>query len=213
MKTIELAIEEDRDIFGGRFTSDGLLNSPDGSGIGDQWFDFRFPGDNRDGFWEATIETASLNFWDQVILLAIERAESQLSPAELEKERSYISVPVPDNPDWVTRVKEFPDIQYPQFGGLTFSEYKDQLKQEILINEPPQIFESFSIADEFLYITVDAPAISYALIDQVIDRFFALGQTEWQSDTPVPRDRLPLESKSQKAMFMGQAMRKDWGLG
>ena len=36
---------------------------------------------------------------------------------------------------------------YHRLGGLTFDEYRSKVEREIVLTEPPEIFESFKVAD------------------------------------------------------------------
>ena len=47
---------------------------------------------------------------------------------------------------------------------------------------------------------VDADYIDKDVVERVIDRFFAVGEADWRSDTPVPRERLPVETEMEFLM-------------
>lgn len=62
------------------------------------------------------------------------------------------------------------------------------------------IHESFKLDRSYVYgiglkIVLDADAINQASIEAAIDRFIELGETDWVSPEPVPRDRLPVVSE------------------
>ena len=42
---------------------------------------------------------------------------------------------------------------------------------------------------------LDVDVINQASIEAAIDRFIAVGETDWVSPEPVPRDRLPVVSE------------------
>lgn len=175
-------IARDRHIYGGRFTSHYLLIEPESHVICNQWFDFVFVGVHNYDIWEASITTARREFWGKVQNLAHDEAYELLSFGDGERLKGR--------------------KRYPQLGNLTFSEYTDRREREIIAEEAPEIYEYFKMDRSYvsgigLDIVVEAEALSYALIDQVIDRFLALGQKPWRSDKPVHRNLLPYETNSE----------------
>lgn len=75
---------------------------------------------------------------------------------------------------------------------------KRKLK-ELILNEPPVIYESFQIQTEEyeygtgLHIVVDTDYINREVIEMAIDKFIALGEKNWRSEQPVSRNKLPTE--------------------
>lgn len=214
-------VERDRDLYGGRFTSQALLIEPEEPVICNQWFDFVFPGRHKYEIWNASLMTAREAFWGEIQSRAFDRAYALLSTEEREKEFKMDSVP--SKWDAMGKVLTYTllpktPIQYLQFDGHTFRDYCLQIEREIIVGEPPEIYESFRLDSSYrygvgLYIVVDAEAISYSLIDQTIDRFLNLGQTAWKSDKPVPRERLPFEieadaRKEGRALFSSLPLRE-----
>ena len=214
-------IERDRELYGGRFTSDALLLEPKEPVICNQWFDFVFLGRHKYEIWNAYIVTAREMFWGEIESRAFEMAYAGLSLAEREEEFKMDSIPHERDArgkvrtyTWLPKIP----IQYPQFGGLTFRDYCHQLEREIIANEPPEVFESFQPDRSYrygvgLHIVVEAEAISYPLIDQTIDRFLNLGQKYWRNETPVARDRLPIETEADvlaagRALFSSLPLRE-----
>ena len=206
-------IARDRELYGGRFTSDALLLEPEKPVICNQWFDFTFTGPHKYEVWNADIVTARQSFWDEVESLAFDRAWDLLSAEERTEESRRDKVP--DKRDAAGKVLTYRwapkvPIQYPQFGGLTFHNYCLQLEREIITTEPPEIYERFRPDRSYYYgiglhIVIDAEAISYPLIAQTIERFLNLGQKAWKSDKPVARKRLPFETETD-TMKAGRAL-------
>lgn len=194
-------IERDRELYGGRFTSQALLIETEEPIICNQWFDFVFTGPHKYEIWNASIVTARETFWGEIQSRAFDRAYALLSLEEREEEFKMDFIPNEWNAmgqvlTYTLRPKT--PIHYPQFGGHIFHDYCLRVEREILVGEPPEIYESFKLDRSYrygvgLYIVVDAEAISYSLIDQTIDRFLNLGQRAWTSEKPVLRERLPLE--------------------
>jgi len=196
-------IERDSDIYGGLFTSDEDLYDPEEFGLVDPWycnqsFDFVFVGKHPDEEWYANIYTAKHEFWDKVYSLAFEQATALLSPEEREKEFKF---KFKQKVCGYIRVPKDP-IYYPQFDGLTFAQYREQLIRKIITSEPPEIYEYFELnGGSALSIVIDAQYLTYSLIDKTIDRFLALGQKSWKSEIPVAREHLFVETKFDAALM------------
>jgi hypothetical protein len=91
-------------------------------------------------------------------------------------------------------------VRYAQYDGRTCSEQIDLLETTIIRDEPPAIHESFNLDRSYAYgiglrIVLDVAVINQTAIKAAIDRFIAVGETDWVSSEPVPRDRLPLLSE------------------
>ncbi|MDR0499099.1 MAG: hypothetical protein LBH03_05125 [Holophagales bacterium] len=224
---IRWKIEKDRDIYGGRFTSPDVIFTPGGlnckagevmgewdcpdigictpdSQICNQSLDFYFLGLHRHEIWCAEIVTARCEFWEMVDSIAFDRAYAMLS-AEQKDMNLFGMGTGPCKRDRNGKVlgNEIiwePPPLFPEFGGLSFDDYTQQLEREIIANEPPEMFECF----EFnltetqglgLKIILDVSAITVPLVNQVIDRFFEMGRKQWRSSSPIARDRLPAQSQ------------------
>lgn len=189
--------------YGGRFTSHLVLNEPGRPDLYNQWFDFYFPGTNRFTIWNAEIVTAKQAFWDAAHREASARAYAALEDADLSEESKLEFVPadVSRTGKVLTyRMVERKPVRYAQFDGRTLSEQIDLLETTIIRDEPPAIHESFKRDTGYAYgiglrIVLDVAVINQAAIEVAIDRFIALGETDWVSPEPVPRDRLPLLSE------------------
>ena len=77
------------------------------------------------------------------------------------------------------------------------AEQIDLLETAIIRDEPPVIYESFKLDRSYAYgiglrIVQDVEVINQAAIEAAIDRFLAIGETDWVSSKAVPRDHLPL---------------------
>lgn len=198
-------IRRDAAVYGGRYTSHHVPPDPDRPDLCCQWDDFQFPGRDRFTWWNAEMITARMAFWDAVWHLAFDRAYAQLDACEQSREFSHESVPATVSPTGkvlTVRMIWKEPVRYEQFGGLTFSEYKDRLKAQIIRDEPPVIHESFRMDRSYsngvgLRIVLDVDRIDRPSIEAAIDRFFAVGETDWQSPQPVPRDRLPTVTKDE----------------
>ena len=186
--------------YGGRFTSRLVLNEPGRPDLYNQWFDFYFPGMDRFTIWNAEIVTARQAFWDASHHEAFSRAYAALGDADLDREAKLEFEPadVSRTGKVLTHrmVKREP-VRYAQFDGRTLSEQIDLLETAIIRDEPPVIYESFKLDRNYAYgiglrIVQDVEVIHQAAIEVAIDRFLAIGETDWVSSEPVPRDHLPL---------------------
>lgn len=71
---------------------------------------------------------------------------------------------------------------------------------KILRDTPPDIYESFRLDRSYQYgigleIIVDAPVIERTVIEGAISRFQELGEIDWQSSEPIPRNHLPFQTE------------------
>ena len=192
-------IRQTEAMYGGRFTSYQLFESPDEDPSGvyafppGQWMDIRFPGSRKYIIWYATIETAREKRQGIIEELAFDRAKRLLSPEELEWEYQQDWKRESANPD-IPGLKRllFPERRlYPQFDGLSYFEYVRKLEAEILANSPPPVYEEFRITRYALRegidlrIVIDADRIDQKTVERAMDRFFALGEQNWRAPEPV----------------------------
>jgi len=205
--------------YGGRFTSH-LVMEEDRPDIYNQWFDFYFLGRDRFTIWNARICTARLAFWDAARDLALDRALAKLTPEECEKEHKFERVlsGFKDGQRYYI-LKKNSIRTYEKFGGLSFDDYWENLENEIVRNEPPVIYESFRLDTSYrygigLHLIIDAERINRMVIEQAIDRFYEIGEKEWQEAEPVPREKLPYESERESyakvdypSVLLGQKIR------
>lgn len=196
-----------RHIFGGRFIGDSDIVNPDRPVLYQQEAFAYFPGTDKRVLWNAHITTARKAFWDEVGSMASDRASAMLPEKEEPFDLDDLFEPVSFNA-WgqatAYRMRER-DETYAEFGGLPRREYEARLEKEIIATEPPVIHESFSIDPGYEYgiglkAVVDAEQINREIVETVIDRFFAIGETDWRADSPVPRDRLPFEAEMDAMM-------------
>ena len=188
--------------------------------IYNQWFDFYFLGRDRFTIWNARICTARLAFWDAARDLALDRALAKLTPEECEKEHKFERVlsGFKDGQRYYI-LKKNSIRTYEKFGGLSFDDYWENLENEIVRNEPPVIYESFRLDTSYrygigLHLIIDAERINRMVIEQAIDRFYEIGEKEWQEAEPVPREKLPYESERESyakvdypSVLLGQKIR------
>lgn len=204
-------IRRDAGDYGGRFTSHLVLDEPERPNIYKQWFDFYFVGKDRFTIWNAEIVTVRRAFWDAANSLAYERADALRTPEEREADSRLEFEPASRSRTGKVltyqMVKREP-IRYAQFDGMTFFEKWEALEAEIVRNEPPTVFESFSLDRSYAYgiglrIVLDAEVIDQAAIERAIDRFQAVGETDWRAAEPVPRARLPGVSEHEAFAALG----------
>lgn len=193
-------IRRDAAEYGGRFSSHLVLNEPGRPDLYNQCFGFYFPGTDRFTIWNASFVTARKSFWDRAHDIAHCRAGAMLTPQEREENFKLEFVPAQRSSTGKVltyNLAEREEMRFDQFGGLTFHEQRRKLESEIVRNEPPVIHESFRLDRSYVYgiglkIVLDVDVINRASIEDAIDRFIAVGETDWVSPEPVPRDRLPV---------------------
>ena len=191
----------ERHIYGGRFVGSSDILDPERPILYKQDAHVFFPGADKRVFWNAYIITARKAFWDAVGSMASERAAAMRPKRQEPFNIDDLFEPETFNA-WGQatsyRMREKEEETYEVFDGMTERQYRAKLEKEIIASEPPQIYESFSIDDEYeygigLHVVVDAEQIDRETVERVIDRFTKLGEKEWKADIPVDRERLPFE--------------------
>ena len=192
-------IRDKSSVFGGQFISPHVLNEPGRPVLYNQWADAYFLGSDGRTIWNVTIVTAVQEFWDIVEEMADSRAWQMLTAEEQSAEADIKFEPIWSHGQRMYRMIERPKLIYEKFGGLTFSEYQDKLVEEIILHEPPEVFESFTIDRSYCYgiglnIVISVDEINQASIEEAIRRFREIGETNWLAVQPVLRSELPMES-------------------
>lgn len=185
--------------YGGQFTSHLVLDEPDRPAIYNQWADCYFLGTDGLTIWNATIEAAVFEFWNSCEDIAHERAWEMLTPEEQSAEADMKFEPIVHKGRRMHRLLLKPETVYDKFQGLTYREYQNKLSKEIIKNEPPRVYELFSTDRSYrygigLHVVIHAEEINRATIEEAIHRFRTIGETDWRSAEPVPRNELPYES-------------------
>lgn len=192
-------------VYGGKFSSPLVLDEPGRPDLYNQWFIAYFPGTDRFTLWNANISTARRAFWEAAHAMAFERAADALALQEMELESRMEFEPAEKSSTgkvltWTLVDRE--PVRYAQFGGLTFSEQAAKLEAQIIRDAPPIIHESFTLDRGYAYgigvhIVLDVDVINKAAIECAIDRFLAEGETDWASNAPIPRERLPVITETE----------------
>jgi hypothetical protein len=183
-------------IFGGEFSS--YLMPNDEPDFKAQWFPVFFFGIDSYTFWNAKIETAKNAFANEVDKLASQKIESMLTDEEYKASFS-IRLEPSENKKSFHAIEQEPR-KHEKFGGLTYQEKFEQLKSEIVENEPPKIYEIFQHDYSYrsgigLHIIVNVDAINRAVIKKTIATFRSLGEINWKSSQEVPlQDLTPIRS-------------------
>jgi hypothetical protein len=192
-------IRNDTSVYGGFFTSHQIINEPGRPPLYNQWADILFLGSDGLTIWNTEIITVTREFWDRVEEMAHTRAWEMLTPDEQEFEAEMKFEPIRSGGKKMYCMVEKPKQVYEKFGGLTYHDYQDKLVEEIIQNEPPEIYESFTTDRTYcygtgLYIVIHVDEINQASIEDAIRRFREAGETDWQAAEPVRRSELPMES-------------------
>lgn len=187
-------ISKNSPYYGGKFTSHLVLDTVDDA----QWFDFLFTGRDRTIFWNAYIETAKSEFNTKISDMAHDRVLDQLSPDEFSSYVKFEFEPC----EWsntgkatLYKMKPKPEVRYEKFGGLTVMEQMKKVENDILNNEPPDIYERFELNYSYkfgigLTMIVDVDKIDKSVIESAIDKFLEMGCVDWVSQNPVDKSKL-----------------------
>ena len=192
-------ILNDSSVYGGLFTSHQIINEPGRPALYNQWADICFLGSDGLTIWNAEIITAAREFWDRVEEMAHTRAWEMLTPDEQEFEAEMKFEPILSGEKKMYRMVEKPKRVYEKFDGLTYHDYQDKLVEEIIKNDPPEIYESFITDRTYCYgtglnIVIHVDEINQGSIEEAIRRFRAVGETDWRAAEAVQRSQLPTES-------------------
>ena len=190
-------------IFGGQFMSPHHIDEPSYSPEDNQWADIYFLGTDKVTVWNTTILTAADAFWGAVELLADKKVFGMLTEEEWENEFRRRSR---------YETMDEPATTFEKFGGLNLMEYWDKIENEIILYDPPVIFESFSTDRSYfdgigLTMIVHVPEINRLTIEEAISRFRQIGETDWKASEPVPRDQLPSTRRSYSLSSMSRRLR------
>ena len=131
--------------------------------------------------------------------MAHTRAWEMLTPEEQSAEAEIKFEPVLTNGRRMYRMLEKPKLVYAKFNGLTCQEFQDKLTEELILREPPEIFESFTTDRSYCYgiglnIVIHVDEINQETIEEAIRRFREKGETDWRAAVPISRRELPQES-------------------
>lgn len=192
-------IRNESSVYGGQFTSHHVLDEPGRPALYNDWADVYFLGSDGLTIWNAAIVTAAREFWDTAQDMAHTKAWEMLTPEEQSAEAEMKFEPIWSKGERMYRLLEKPDIGYKKFGGLTYRDYQKKLTEEIIQNEPPDVFELFATDRRYRYgvgvnMVIHADEINRVTIEEAIRRFRAVGETDWRAAEPVPRTELPFES-------------------
>jgi hypothetical protein len=192
-------IRNDTSVYGGLFTSHQILNEPGRPALYNQWADITFLGSDGLTIWNTEIITAARYFWDTVEEMAHTRAWEMLTQEEQAFEAEMNFEPIRSGGKKMYRLVTKPKQLYEKFGGLTYHDYQNKLVEEIIQDEPPEIFESFTTDRSYCYgtglnIVIHTDEINQVSIEDAIRRFREAGETDWRADEPVRRSELPIES-------------------
>ena len=186
--------------YGENFTSHCVLNEPGRPAIYNQWFDFYFLGLDGHTIWNAALHTASDFYWDKMSELAGEKAES-LAPYPDFDIKTWL-IPEYDSHGRLKHYAMREEKPLEALGGKTRADFTMEYASSLIqadTGETVPVFESFEIRKGYRYgiglvAVVDAAFIDADVIEASIARFRAMGEKEWKSETPVPRENLPRDT-------------------
>lgn len=95
------------------------------------------------------------------------------------------------------RMKSRERRRYACFDGLSFHDYVQRLKEQLIKTEPPVIRETYRLDRQYrygigLHIIAEAEEVNRSTVERAIARFYDIGETNWESAAPVARNHLPL---------------------
>lgn len=193
----------DTPIYGGLLSSHLVLDDLGRPDIYRQWFDVLFLGLDGRRIWNATVTAGGLAFWERIQNLASEQTRSHLTEAEPGEEYRRKSAPaLYDGRQKVYRMIRPEPCRHAALDGLTIREYEERVASEILHDTSPQIHESFRLDRSYRYgiglvIVVDSLSVDRVAIERSIRRFRDLGETDWRSPEPIPRNHLPFQTEAE----------------
>lgn len=171
---IKNLIHRERHRCGGTFYDDCDIEIATASGNW-AWSDILFTSANPAVYWNAEIITAGQCFADCVEQIAFDEAWGMLNEAQRNREASIEAISHNEH--------------YPQFGGLTWSDYAAKREKEIARDNPPAVHCGYRILPGYaggigLQMIVDAEVLTVEVIEAAIADFRAKGEREWVAETP-----------------------------
>jgi hypothetical protein len=150
--------------------------------------------------WNAYVFTATRQYWWAIGEIASNKAW-ELRPEPRTKIRDSL-IPEYDSSGRLKYYSMKEDPPYPEFGDRTRFDWKQDYESQLIKNDmgdTAPIFEEFRIEPGFeygtgLYVTLDVPSLTNAVIETMIARWQTLGEKPWKSDTPVPHANLPKDT-------------------
>lgn len=218
-------IRRDSGTYGGLFTSHLVIDEEGRPDVFCHDVDVYFPGTDKFTIWNAEISTVTSELWSKVHSMAFNRAWSELTDEDTEEESRMDFIPDSRSSTGkilTYRLGEKPVRRYSQFENRTLREQIAFLERDILENNPPEIYESFSLDREYAYgiglkMVVDEDFMSLEAINRAIERFRSLGEAEWRAEKPVLADRLPKKTEMEVAeeqrahyILKGRPVRMDY---
>lgn len=150
--------------------------------------------------WNAYVFTAAYAYWGNISEIASNKAW-ELAP---ERNRRILDDLIPQY-DASGRLKHYlmkEESPHPALGNRTRSDFLREYESQLISNDTGNtapVFEEFRIEPGFeygigLYATIDVPTITVGVLEFMIAKFRAMGETSWKSETPVPYERLPRDT-------------------
>jgi hypothetical protein len=161
------------------------------------WVDIYFLSDkDKSLFWNACLTTKYSALSSITSEKAFNHAYDLLSEEERKAEFTWSFSPSQTTHGGKVLTWELaprPKKKYPQFGDLTFNEFKLQKQKEILENGDFQIFERADVHKNYAYgcgleVVIDANDITIDHIVEFINKFKQLGETGFKGKEPLSID-------------------------
>lgn len=197
-------IKKHQDQNGPNFWCDCKLHEEDRPALYDQIMQFQFLGNDGYTIWNAILSTAARDYWERISELACDAADAALTPEDKAKHNEFMK-----DRNWLTpnysaqgRVLNYSmrkEEPYASHGTRTRHDWMAEYEENLIKNDTgttAPVYESFHIDPEFeygigLYTVMDVDTINATTIETMIAKFRAIGEKDWQADTPVPHARLP----------------------
>jgi hypothetical protein len=194
-------IKRTQSEYGQNFTSRYLFE-PERPTIYNQDFEFYFLGLDGHTIWNASLTSATHDYEVKISEIASNKSYELKSTSESNFQDRFI--PVYDS---IGRLKHYtmePEKPSPEFGDRTRYEWMRDYESDLIKNDtgstaPVYEYIHFDTSYKYgigLHAVLDLPEVNAETIEGMIARFRAMGEKEWQSDTPVPHSRMPKDTFS-----------------
>lgn len=186
-----------KEVTGGRFSTHHLndLNNHDRPDVFKQQFVFKMLGKNKLDIYEVYVFAVADIFWNEVAAIACRQVD------ELLNDKGFgFKEPLSINGKYnskrtrelLTRRCEY----YECLGGRTRSQEVERISSEIILERPPEVFESVRIDRGarhaiLINVIVDVPCINLAVIQKLVDQLKSTGLVAFKSEKAVDRSHLP----------------------
>lgn len=200
--------------YGKNFIADVVMKDDSRPAIANQSLICYFLGLDGHTIWNATIHTAANDYWGAIDEIAYDETAALLATDTNRKPFNIkeLFIPIYDEHGRKRHYVMRPETPESVLSGATRHDFQKACAKRLIAEDTgttAPVFESFKIDPDYrfgigLSAIVDADEINEKSVEAMIEKFRAIGEKDWQSETPVPHARLP-KCTFEEALHAGYA--------